>query len=413
MAADPRGGRATPTDEPLPIEPRPVRVLIVSSHPVQYAIPVYRRYMADPRVELTVAFCTGVDTGRQYDEGFGREVTWGIPMFDGYRYIAMKNRSRNPTTERDLGMINPEVWSLIRSGNYDVVISPGYRGITFWMAFFAARTMRIPFAWATDADRISGPHTRGWVRRVKDIVVPFIYGRADMVFTQSTRGQRFFTSLHLRRPTVHMIPYAIGNEFFAEHVAAADRTAIRRSWDIEPDAFVVATCAKFIPKKRTIDVIEAVAKVPDVELVIAGDGELRSQLEARVAALGIGDRTHFIGFADQAKIAEVYAACDVLVVASDFEPFGMVVGEAMAGGRTAIVSDQVGCIDDLVFEGETGWVYPVGDVDALADRITKATEPGLTKTIGERAQARMQTWTPKEHVDAVVEACQGALARHS
>src|SRR5207245_2803101 len=76
----------------------------------------------------------------------------------------------------------------------------------------------------------------------------------------------------------------------------------------------------------------------------------------------------FAGFLNQSEIASAYAAGDALVLPSDFgETWGLVVNEAMACGRAAVVSDRVGCGLDLVIPGKTGERFAFGDTQALAD----------------------------------------------
>ena len=78
----------------------------------------------------------------------------------------------------------------------------------------------------------------------------------------------------------------------------------------------------------------------------------------------------FAGFLNQGEIPAAYAACDALVLPSDYgETWGLVVNEAMACGVPAVVSDAVGCGPDLVEEGQTGMIFPLGDIPALARAI--------------------------------------------
>lgn len=108
---------------------------------------------------------------------------------------------------------------------------------------------------------------------------------------------------------------------------------------------------------------------------------------------------------------EVYVGSNVLVLPSEYEPFGLVVNEAMLCGRPAVVSDQVGARFDLVREGETGFVYPCGDVARLAAHLERlAREPQLAVRLGEAARERMRTWSPRENVEALVGAVERAIA---
>ena len=99
-----------------------------------------------------------------------------------------------------------------------------------------------------------------------------------------------------------------------------------------------------------------------VQGLMVGDGPLRGVCEDFVRVNRAPIR--FAGFLNQSQIVEAYVAADVLVLPSDGgETWGLVVNEAMACKRPCIVSDHVGCGPDLVAVGETGVIFPLGDVD--------------------------------------------------
>src|SRR5262249_14334429 len=138
-------------------------------------------------------------------------------------------------------------------------------------------------------------------------------------------------------------------------------------------------------------------------LVFAGEGPLRSALEAEVEAIGIAERTRFLGFVNQSQLPAVYRTADVLVLPSDYEPFGVVVNEAMLCGCPVIVSDRVGARYDLIREGKTGFVYPCGVVDALATILRDILDDReRLRCMGEAALKRLETWSPHENIEALV-----------
>ena len=116
----------------------------------------------------------------------------------------------------------------------------------------------------------------------------------------------------------------------------------------------------------------------------------------------------FAGFLNQSEIPKAYVAADCLVLPSDSgETWGLVVNEAMACGIPAIVSDHVGCGPDLVIEGETGGVFPLGDIDALAHKIAHfASDADRLKAMGKEAQRRVMTYYS---VDRAVEGTLAAI----
>src|ERR1700730_12935734 len=100
---------------------RRYRVLAVSSHAVQYGAPVFRLMAQHPLVDFHVAYCSlrGAEAGHEPE--FGTAVKWDIPLLDGYAWTHVPNRGSG--AESFLGVRNPRLWSFIRQGKFDAVIS--------------------------------------------------------------------------------------------------------------------------------------------------------------------------------------------------------------------------------------------------------------------------------------------------
>ena len=107
-------------------------------------------------------------------------------------------------------------------------------------------------------------------------------------------------------------------------------------------------------------------KVANALLVIAGEGPLRAELESQATALGIAARVRFLGFVNQSQLPAVYTSADLMVLPSEYEPFAVVVNEAMCCGCPVAASDHVGAARDLVAPVRQEFVYRCGDVAALA-----------------------------------------------
>lgn len=115
-----------------------------------------------------------------------------------------------------------------------------------------------------------------------------------------------------------------------------------------------------------LDAFAQVAKAhPKAKLVLAGDGDLRKQIEAQIAAYGLTEAVTITGWISAKQVREEIKRCHVLVQPSFIEGLPVVIMEAMAM-RRAVISTYVAGIPELVKPGETGWLVPAGDVDSLA-----------------------------------------------
>jgi glycosyltransferase involved in cell wall biosynthesis len=110
------------------------------------------------------------------------------------------------------------------------------------------------------------------------------------------------------------------------------------------------------------------ARVPDFELVLAGDGEQRALIEASIARHGLQRQVRITGWVSSARVREEILGARAMVVSSFAEGLPVVMMEAMALGRPCVSSCIAG-IPELVTNGENGWLVPAGDAQALADAM--------------------------------------------
>jgi glycosyltransferase involved in cell wall biosynthesis len=144
---------------------------------------------------------------------------------------------------------------------------------------------------------------------------------------------------------------------------------------------------------------------------MVGDGELRPDCEELATRHSSLAALTFTGFLNQTQIVEAYVAADILVLSSDAgETWGLVVNEAMACGRPAIVSSLSGCCEDLVVAGETGWSFEFGDWTGLAEiMISAGVDAGLLRSMGDRCRQRIAQFSPEVAAKGIVDAVLGCV----
>ncbi len=389
-----------------------LRLLIVVTHFVQYASPQFRRLAQDPRIDLTVAYCSSQGAEAHVDPEFGVEVAWDTPVAEGFPHVILPNRALRPGLGRFWGCFNPGLWRLIRDGKFDAVYVTGYSVASFWIAMVAAKWHGVPLIQSTDAHTVRSLRLRSPVLlAMKRPIVRRIFLLADVVLGMSSGSVEYLHSLDLGEDRVRRAAFVVENEWWLERASAVDRNGVRATWGVPPEASVVLFCAKLQHWKRPEDVLRAFARasVPNSYLVFAGDGPLRAALAERAKELGVADSVRFLGFVNQSALPPAYVGSDLLVLPSAHEPFGLVVNEAMLCGRPAVVSDVVGARFDLIREGETGFVFPMGDIDALAAILHDLLPHRLRlERMGEAARRRMETWSPREYVEDLVAAVEAA-----
>jgi glycosyltransferase involved in cell wall biosynthesis len=392
---------------------RRYRVLAIATHPVQYMAPIFRRMSTNPAVDLHVVYGTlrGAEAG--HDPEFGAEVQWDVPLLDGYSWSQADNRGSSG--ESFFGFLHRGLWRLISGGKFDAVLCfTGYRNATFWSALTAAKFSKTAFLFGTDTTTLAPRDGLAWKYKVKKIVWPWLFRLADQVIVPSSGSRDLIISLGIPAEGVTMTPYSVDNDWWMQKSSQVNRSAVRESWGAAPDTTVILFCAKLQAWKRPLDLLRAFAeaKLSSALLIFAGEGPLRAQLEHEAIRLGVVSHVRFLGFVNQSQLPAVYTSSDLMVLPSEYEPFAVVVNEAMCCGCPVAASDHVGAARDLVAPVAPGFVYPCGDMEALAAILKRAvTDRVHLQSLARAAFAHIQTWSPERNIAATIEAIRIAVER--
>jgi glycosyltransferase involved in cell wall biosynthesis len=348
-----------------------------------------------------------------HDPEFGSSFQWDVPLLDGYSWVEVPNKGTD--SEGFWGLYNPGLWKLVREGNFDAVFCPtGYIRASFWIAFCASKLSNSAFIFGTDATSLEPRAASSWKASAKRLFWPFLYGLASQVVAPSSGTRELFLSLGIPQERITVFPFVVDNDWWSAQAARVDRQAVRASWGASPDTPVVLFCAKLQPWKRPADLLLAFAQanLPNAVLLFAGDGAQRHELETQAKQLHLSDRVRFLGFVNQSQLPPLYAASDLLVLPSDYEPFGLVVNEAMLCGCAVAASDRVGAAGDLVAPIDPSFIYPCGNVAALSALLQRAfAEPAELQRFRSSARLRMETWSPRDYVAATLQALDAAVPR--
>lgn len=405
----------------------PIRLAYLVSHPIQYQAPLLRLIAADPRIELEVFFANGGPGSDFWDVGFKRVVEWDVPLLDGYDHdflpkldhlLPRRWREKQPAWSL-WRPINYGLFRRLRKGNFDALWVHGYARAHNWVAMVEARALGIKVLMRDDATGISPSRNRAY-KFVKRLVFRLAGQLMDGVLPICTPAIDYYRDLGVPDSKIFMMPYTVDNEYFQRKCdeAAECREEFRRSLGLEPGRPVVLFAGKFQQRKRAIDLIGAVIALQSTTLpvqlqpylLLAGDGELRPQLEAAAAKTG-NDSIRFLGFQNQSALPALYDLADIFVLPAEGEDFGVVVNEAMNARCAVIVTDKVNSGPDLIQEGRNGYIYPVGDVTALTTTLsTLLADPALCRSMGETSREIINGWGLPEDVAVLKEALDAILA---
>jgi GalNAc-alpha-(1->4)-GalNAc-alpha-(1->3)-diNAcBac-PP-undecaprenol alpha-1,4-N-acetyl-D-galactosaminyltransferase len=204
------------------------------------------------------------------------------------------------------------------------------------------------------------------------------YRRADVLLVQTERLAAELRATRRRPKRIVVIPNMV-----PPSIPLADPDHPRRR--------VVVSVGRLVASKRNDDLIEAFARLgeqaDDWRVVLVGDGDERARLEQLARDRGIGERVEVTGWTDRPW--EIMAGSSIFVLCSQNEGFATVLLEAAASGCAIISSDCRFGPREVLGDSRSGLLYPVGDVDALTERLRELLgDPSRRRALGRAAQER-------------------------
>ena len=367
-----------------------LRLLYLVSHPIQYQAPLLRLIAGQPDIELLVLF-EHFDTATTYhDSGFGHDISWDVPLTDGYDHQAIESACHLQALLAKADALWVHGWD-----------SPLKR-----KAIRYAKKIGVPVLMRgenTDAAMPDGWGPRGIAKR---LYLSRIFANCSGFLCIGSDNQSYYEKRGVGAGRLFQMPYTVDNDFFKTRIEAAskDRAAFRKSLGIPENSPVILYAGKLQARKHPLTLLKAFQKL-DAEktgnpyLLYVGDGEQRDQLTSAVKTAG--DHVQILGFKNQTELPAFYDLADIFVLASEKEPWGLSINEAMIGGCVPIVTSECGSTRDLIDETRGRVVRP-GDADQLADALCDLLrDRARLRAMGLSAQNRLSSWGLQESVDGL------------
>jgi glycosyltransferase involved in cell wall biosynthesis len=299
-----------------------------------------------------------------------------------------------------------ELASKLSTGRYELLHLAGWGHPVLLFALILAWWYRIPVFMESDTQLpISLPL---WKRMVKRLVYPKLFRIPVRLLAGGSRQVEYFRY------------YGVNNDRIVKGQMTVDVTAImRRSDAIREQGSKVTLRQQFGLCDRHIvfiyvgrleaykgiaDLLDAFNELykshPDAALLIVGDGTQRAQVET---AARTSRAVRYVGRLNSADVVVAYNCADVAILPSTREPWGLTVNEALAVGLPVIVSDRVGCADDLVQHGHSGLIFPAGSKERLRESMRYLLENSQTRAeMGKAGRYIIAPWTLEEQARITV-----------
>lgn len=424
------------------------KLAIITTHPIQYYSPVFQ--LLAKELALKVFYTAGDLSQNKYDPGFQQKIEWDIPLLDGYEFEFLENIAKHKGSHHFKGIVNQNAILQIKAYQPDEILIYGwaYQSHLKIIQYFNGK---IPVYFRGDSTLLNEKFNFKSI--LKTIFLKWVYSHIDTAFYVGSANKAYFKKYGLKEHQLILAPHAIDNDRFAKD-QKREADIIRNQFNIKAEdmlilfagkldlvknpellleAFVelmkdldVRTCQpdRLGPKSKDIDpelritVQGSEVMVGDIQttndkrqtnkqlttqihLLFVGNGVLEKSLKCKVESLKLKD-VHFLNFQNQTQMPAVYQACNLFCLPSKSETWGLAVNEAMACGKAILVSDKVGCAEDLV-NTQNGAIFESGNIVDLSQKLIALTNDKSTlKKMGENSLMHIQKWNFKQQMNAIV-----------
>lgn len=310
----------------------------------------------------------------------GHQVTIFAPKFPGYkdeqpnvmRLPSLKYLNNPPIYVAVLGTPR-STWSLTRK-HFDVLHAHSPLSVGL-LAYLTASTKRLPLIYTYHTSITDYTHYlkfiggTGLIKHGARWFSSTTTNLGDQIVVPSPKFEKLLTKQKVRKP-IHVVPNGIDLSRFQ---TAPQVGSLRNRLQVTPEAPILLTVGRMDPEKRLDFIVDAFVKIskqiPNAQLVFAGDGSARKNLEEKVNALDIKNKIHFLGMVNRNELPNVFHDATLFLSASTTEVHPISVIEAIASGLPLVA------VQDEAFEGMlendlNGYSTPL-DVDVYADTIIK------------------------------------------
>lgn len=351
------------------------RLAIITTHPIQYNAPFFKVLAERNNIQIKVFYTWSQSKNGFFDKEFNKEIKWDIPLLDGYDYEFVENIAKNPSTKHFFGINCPTLNNKISEWNPDKILIYGWSNKAHFKVLKHFKG-KINIYFRGDSTNLDKSFIiKNFFRR---LFLKNIYKKIDYAFYVGIQNKKYFLNSDLKENQLFYLPYSIDNERFKDDINKNyEQLAkiFKANLGLTENDIVIAFIGKFVQKKNPIFLLKAVKKFnklnnESIKLLFVGNGKLENKLKSLSES---DNNIKFLPFQNQKEIPVIYRLCDIYVLPSKgpHESWGLSVNEALASNRLILISDKVGCADDLILNNPNGEIFKSNSYFNFQEKLIK------------------------------------------
>lgn len=356
---------------------QPIKVEILSNEIAPYRVPLYNRLSSEEGLDIEVLFCSKRIRERQWEIRTDRRFKNVIlPGFN------LRLRKSNYAQEIRTIHVNPTLLLHLLRKSPDVVIATEF-SIPAVTAFTYCKLLGKRYISWSEGTLYTERHNSWAQQALRHLIIP----RADACIGVSSGAKEKYIALGARPDHVFIGIQTVDVDAMAQKSRTLHEASQTYREEQNISGKIILFTGYLNQRKGVIHLLKAFAllwaQMPDVHLVLAGEGPEKKKLVDFCRVNGLIDAVTFAGFIPRDALPSFYAAADVFVLPSLEDTFGVVVNEAMAAGLPVVCSMYAGAAQDLIVEGVNGYRVDPVDHQQLAQRLFDIlSSPAVAKEMG-------------------------------
>jgi len=388
---------------------RKYKLAIVTTHIIQYAVPLYKKINAHPEVDLTIIFCSDKGLAAHNDPGFGVEYAWDSIDLSGLKYRFLRNYSLFPSVSRFFGLFNPGIIKSLKEERYDAIVIPGYFTASYWLAFYISKVTKTPFILSGEPPSpYKSQFKKIVVNPFKKIVLRWLVDNASAILYIGKKSQEYYLSYRKNiKNKMFFCPYSVDNDYYFSKAREyrESKMQLKEMLGIPKDLPVILFLSKLTRWKQPMLLLKAYRKLKTpASLVYVGSGYRYKEL-IRYAKNNNLKNAFFFGFQNYSQIPKFYAISDILAFPSLGESWGLVVNEAMCFGLPIVTTNKVMSTFDLVVDGENGYILTTENTEDFKGILDNLLDnPVRRQKMGEKSRQLIKNWNYDKYTEGLLNA---------
>lgn len=355
------------------------KILYILSHPIQYQSPLLRALSKSKKIDLDVMYESNYSLKKYFDNEMNKKIKFDVNLLGGYKYFFASEKGKVSFFKNLIKFLY-----LISNNEYEYVWIHGYDNLSKIFIIFLSKLFFLKVLIRGESSHYSLKNHN----KVKVIFKKiFFYIMSFFVYKFLTIGKsnyKFYKKMNLSSKKLKPLNYVVDNSFFQKKYKYLNQ---------KNKKIIFLYASKLIERKNPELLLKSFKNLPKnllkkSELIIVGDGKLKNKLEKRYNDKNI----FFKGFVNQKKITKFYNMCDIFILPSKIENWGLVVNEVMNFRKPIICSSIVGSNLDLIKNNFNGMIFKNNNLEDLSRKLENSFNKKKLRKLGKNSFKIINKW---------------------